>query len=83
MATPFELRYSIFHAAKDLLIQQHEANLAAWNALDKASKAATDLAPKFPTLSEIIDRAIEINTFVSSNTEKELGKIAKKAVGII
>ena len=83
MVTPFELRYSIFHAAKDLLIQQHEANLAAWKALDTASKTATELAPKFPTMSEIIDKAIEINAFVSSNTEKELGKIAKKVVGIV
>jgi acyl-CoA reductase-like NAD-dependent aldehyde dehydrogenase len=82
MTNPFELRYSIFHAAKDLLIQQHEANLAAWKAMDTATKTATDLAPKFPTMAEIIDKAIEINAFVSSNTEKELAKIAKKSVGI-
>lgn len=79
---PFELRFSIFNAAKDLLIKQHEANLATWEVLNKTSKEATELSPKFPTMEEIIDKAIEINTFISGNTTKELTNLAKKMTGV-
>jgi len=82
MVSPFELRFSIFNTAKDLLVKQHEANLAAWEVLNKTSKEAADLAPKFPTTEEIIDKAIEINTFISGNTTKELANIAKKLSGV-
>ena len=82
MVSPFELRFSIFNTAKDLLVKQHEANLAAWEVLNKTSKEAADLAPKFPTTEEIIDKAIEINTFISGNTTKELTNIAKKLSGV-
>ena len=79
---PFELRFSIFNTAKDLLVKQHEANLAAWGMLDKASKEAADLAPKFPTMEEIIDKAVEINRFVSDANERELVKAVKRATGV-
>ena len=79
---PFELRFSIFNSAKDLLIKQHEANLAVWNAMDKASKQAEDLAPKYPTIHEILDKATEINKFVSESTQNEIVKIAKRATGV-
>ena len=79
---PFELRYSIFNTAKDLMIKQHEANIAAWEVLNKTTKEAEDLAPKFPTMEEIIDKAIEINTFISGTTTKELAGIAKKMAGV-
>ena len=82
MLSPFELRFSIFNAAKDLLVKQHEANLAAWEVLNKTSKEVADLAPKFPTTEEIIDKAIEINTFISGNTTKELTNVAKKLAGV-
>lgn len=82
MVSPFELRFSIFNAAKDLMIKQHEANLAAWEVLNKTTKEATDLAPKFPTTEEIIDKAIEINTFISGQTTKELASVAKKLAGV-
>ena len=82
MVSPFELRFSIFNTAKDLLVKQHEANLATWEVLNKTSKEAADLAPKFPTTEEIIDKAIEINTFISGNTTKELANIAKKMAGV-
>jgi hypothetical protein len=75
---PFELRFSVFNTAKDLMIKQHEANLAAWDILNKTTKEATELAPKFPTMDEIIDKAVEINTFVSGNTTKELANIARR-----
>jgi hypothetical protein len=79
---PFELRFSIFNTAKDLLVKQHEANLAAWEILNKTTKEAEELAPKFPTTEEIIDKAIEINTFISGNTTKELANIAKRMSGV-
>ena len=79
---PFELRFSIFNTAKDLLVKQHEANLVAWEVLNKTTKEAAELAPKFPTTEEIIDKAIEINTFISGNTTKELTNLAKKMAGV-
>jgi predicted metal-dependent peptidase len=79
---PFELRYSIFNTAKDLMIKQHEANLAAWEVLNKTTKEAEELAPKFPTMEEIIDKAIEINTFISGSTTRELTNLAKKMTGV-
>jgi hypothetical protein len=78
---PFELRFSVFNTAKDLMIKQHEASLAAWELLNKTSKEAEELAPKFPTMEEIIDKAIEINIFISGNTTKELTNLAKKITG--
>jgi hypothetical protein len=82
MVTPYELRFSIFNAAKDLLIKQHEANLAAWEVLNKTSKEVVELAPAFPTTEEIIDKSIEINTFISGQYTKELTGIAKKMAGV-
>jgi hypothetical protein len=79
---PFELRFSIFNTAKDLMVKQHEANMAAWEVLNKTTKEAAELAPQFPTTEEIIDKAIEINTFISGQTTKELAGIAKKMAGV-
>ena len=75
---PFELRFSIFNSAKDLLVKQHEANMAAWDALDTASKQAQDLAPKFPSIEEIVDKAIEINKFISESSVTEFTKLGKR-----
>jgi hypothetical protein len=82
MLNPFELRFSIFNSAKDLMVKQHEANLATWEVLNKTSKEVVELAPKFPTTEEIIDKAIEINTFISGSTTKELTGLAKKLSGV-
>ena len=58
---PFELRFSIFNSAKDLLVKQHEANMAVWNAMDEATKKAAELAPAYPTVEQIVEKATEIN----------------------
>ena len=79
---PFELRFSVFNTAKDLMVKQHEANMAAWEVLNKTTKEAAELAPQFPTTEEIIDKAIEINTFISGQTTKELASVAKKLAGV-
>ena len=75
---PFELRFSIFNSAKDLLVKQHEANLAAWEALDKTSKKAQELAPQFPTIEEIVEKAVEINKFISESSVNEFAKFGKR-----
>ena len=75
---PFELRFNIFNVAKEILVKQHEANLAVWEALDKASKKTADLAPKYPTVEEIVDKAIEINKFISESSINEFTKIGKR-----
>ena len=79
---PFELRFSVFNTAKDLMIKQHEASMAAWEVLNKTAKEVEELAPAFPTMEEIIDKAIEINTFVSGQTTKELTGLVKKMSGV-
>jgi len=79
---PFELCYSVFQTAKDFLEQQYKANLAAFDALDKAAKNAAELAPKFPTVEEVIEKAVEINKFVSDANERELTRVVKRVNGI-
>ena len=81
MLSPFELRYAIFHTAKDVLEAQYKANLATWEVLNKTTRDAVDLAPKFPTVAEIIEKAIDMNKFVSSANEKELVNVARKLTG--
>ena len=79
---PFELRFNIFNTAKELLVSQYEANIAAWEMLNKTSKDAVELAPKFPTIHEIAEKAIEINKFVSDANEREVIKAVKRASGV-
>jgi hypothetical protein len=78
----FELRYSVFQTAKDFLEQQYKANLQAFEMLDKAAKNAAELAPKFPTVEEVIEKAVEINKFVSDANERELTRVVKRVNGI-
>ena len=79
---PFELRYSVFQTAKEFLEQQYKAKLAAFDALDKVAKDAAELAPKFPTVEEVIEKAVEINKFVSDANERELTRVVKRVNGI-
>jgi hypothetical protein len=81
MTTPYELRFATFYQAKELLENNYKASMAAWDLLDKTTKQAAELAPKFPTVAEIIDASLEINKFVSESTQQELTKAAKKITG--
>jgi len=81
MTTPYELRFATFYQAKEILENTYKANMAAWELLDKTSKEIVHLVPSYPTISEILDKAVEINKFVSESTEKELVKAAKKVTG--
>ena len=80
---PFELRFNVLNTAKDFLETQYKANLAAWELLNKTSKQVTDLAPKFPTMEEVIDKAIEINKFVSDAQREEVLKLKRSGVSVI
>jgi len=82
MISPFEMRFNIFNVAKEVMEEQYKSNLDAWKLLDKASKDATDLAPKYPTVAEILEKAIEINKFISDANERELVKAVKRASGV-
>jgi len=79
---PFELRFSIFNTAKDLLEKQYQASMDAWETMDATAKQLTGMTPQFPTMGEIVEKAIEINKFVSDANERELTKIVKRASGI-
>lgn len=78
---PFELRFNILHTAKTFLEEAYKANKAAYDLMDKASKEATELAPKYPTMEEVIDKAIEINKFISETQVNEFTKVAKRLTG--
>ena len=78
---PFELRFATFYQAKELLENNYKASMAAWDLMDKTAKQLTEAAPQFPTMEQIIDAAMQINKFVSENTEKELTKAVKKITG--
>jgi hypothetical protein len=40
------------------------------------------LAPKFPTVEDVIEKAVDINKFVSDANERELVKTVKRINGI-
>jgi hypothetical protein len=75
MATPFELRYQVLDMARSLLLEEfyvkREAVMEKWRA--KCSDAERCGAnnpempeqPSFPTNTEIIKRAEELNGFIS------------------
>ena len=75
---PFELRFSIFNTAKDLLETQYKSNLATWELMNKTSKEAEALAPKFPSVEEIVEKATEINKFISETSVHEFSKLGKR-----
>jgi len=75
---PFELRFSIFNVAKEILETQYKANLATWELMNKAAKKAEEVAPKFPTVEEIVEKATEINKFISEANINEINKISKR-----
>ena len=69
---PFELRYDLLKTSKEFLTEQYNAQLKAWELLDEAGKKALENAPKFPTMHEIVDNAIEMNKFISNVVETQL-----------
>ena len=68
----FELRYDLLKTSKDFLTEQYNAQLKAWELADEAGKKMLENAPKFPTMHEIIDNAIEMNKFISNAVETQL-----------
>jgi len=69
---PFELRYDLLKTSKEFLTEQYNAQLKAWELADEAGKKLLEQAPKFPTMHEIVDNAIEMNKFISNAVETQL-----------
>lgn len=69
---PFELRYDLLKTSKEFLTEQYNAQLKAWELADKAGKKMLENAPKFPTMDEIINNAVEMNKFISNAVETQL-----------
>lgn len=69
---PFELRYDLLKTSKEFLTEQYNAQLKAWELADEAGKKLLEHAPKFPSMHEIIDNAIEMNKFISNVVETQL-----------
>jgi len=59
---PFELRYQLLESAKNMLEQQFHASMQLWDMSGKASEP-----PKFPTFEDILERAKEMNKFISES----------------
>jgi hypothetical protein len=61
----FELRYQLLQSAKDMLEAQYHAQVHAWQVLEKFTDA--NPYPKFPSFQDILDRAAEMNRFISES----------------
>ena len=62
---PFELRYQLLQSAKDMLEAQYHAQVHAWQVLEKFTD--NNPYPKFPSFQNILDRAAEMNKFISES----------------
>jgi hypothetical protein len=51
---------------------------SSYEVLNKLQRQASKLVPTAPTVSEYIDAAIEMNTFLVESYNRELANIAKK-----
>ena len=69
---PFELRYDLLKTSKEFLTEQYNAQVRAWELADEAGKKLLEQAPKFPTMHEIVNNAIEMNKFISNAVETQL-----------
>ena len=59
---PFELRYQLLESAKSMLEGQFHATMHLWDLMGKTGEP-----PKFPSFQEILDRAAEMNKFISES----------------
>lgn len=59
---PFELRYQLLESAKNMLEQQFHASMQLWDMTSKVGEP-----PKFPTFEDILERAKEMNRFISES----------------
>jgi hypothetical protein len=61
----YELRYQLIQSAKEMLEAQYHAQAQAWEALEKFTD--NEPYPKFPSFQDILDRAAEMNKFISES----------------
>jgi hypothetical protein len=59
---PFELRVNLLNMAKDMLENQFHSNMHLWDLTNKAGDP-----PKFPSFQDILERAAEMNKFISES----------------
>jgi len=59
---PFELRYQLLESAKSQLEGQFHALMQLWDMSGKAGEP-----PKFPSFENILERAKEMNKFISES----------------
>ena len=62
---PFELRLNLLNMAKNMLDSQYQAQVKAWELMEKFTD--NNPYPKFPTFQDILDRAAEMNKFISES----------------
>ena len=62
---PYELRLSLLTMARDMLETQHRAQVQSWELMEKFTEDYP--YPKFPTFQDILDRAAEMNKFISES----------------
>ena len=62
---PYELRLSLLNMARDMLTNQYHAEVQAWELLEKFTD--DNPYPNFPTFQNILDRAAEMNKFISES----------------
>ena len=58
----FELCYQLLESAKSQLEQRFHAQMQLWDLTGKAGEP-----PKFPTFEDILERAKEMNKFISES----------------
>jgi hypothetical protein len=58
----FELRYQLLESAKNQLEQRFHSQMQLWDLTGKAGEP-----PKFPTFEDIMERAKEMNKFISES----------------
>jgi hypothetical protein len=58
----FELRYQLLESAKSMLEGQFHATMHLWDLTNKAGEP-----PKFPSFQDILERAAEMNKFISES----------------
>ena len=58
----FELRYQLLESAKNMLETQFHSAMHLWDLMGKTTEP-----PKLPTFEDMLNRAKEMNAFISDN----------------
>ncbi len=61
----FEIRTQLLAKAQEFVTAQYEAQMKAWELAKELNEKLEEVAPKFPTITDVIAKATEMNAFVS------------------